>query len=72
MLGSLTLYLKGHEDIDVPTFWLLLYFSLWCSLLKRKPKPVIWRSALSSQWSDPTTFGESPPFYGDCWATGIS
>ena len=25
MLGSLILYLKGHEDNDVPTFWLLLY-----------------------------------------------
>ena len=25
MLGSLILYLKGHEDYDVPTLWLLLY-----------------------------------------------
>ena len=25
MLGSPILYLSGHEDTDVPTFWLLLY-----------------------------------------------
>ena len=23
VLGSPILYLEGHEDIDVPTFWLL-------------------------------------------------
>ena len=32
MLGSLILYLTGHEDIDVPTFWLLLYLSLSLTL----------------------------------------
>ena len=31
MLGSPILYLKGHEDIDVPTFWHLLYG--WLSIL---------------------------------------
>ena len=25
VLGSLTLYLKGMRNFDVPTFWLLLY-----------------------------------------------
>ena len=28
VLGSPILYPNGHEDTDVPTFWLLLYDSL--------------------------------------------